>query len=248
MSAEGTVSTLRTVACYVDRVVASPMGDGLYCHCSQFLPGLAGLLLVPLPEGAERPLLPPVFPRSGFAPRGPLFAVAADNKSLYLGEAGRLWKMTLPSGDREPVAFHAQLKLDIREPTPPLRAALTAGRSVPLRSILSPRALAGTVAPWCSWLSAISGNNHWMALRPRGRRGRRSGCSKAPRSRTGRRSRRMGSSLHLCAASMGSRKSGCSTSKPGRRARWPPGGGNQAGAATGSGWSLGSTKRSLSAW
>ncbi len=139
MSAEGTVSTLRTVACYGDRVVASPMGDGLYCHCSDFAPGSEGLRHVPLPEGAERQVLPPVSARSGFAPRGPLFAVAADNKSLYLGEAGRLWKITLPSGDRELVAFRAQLKLEIREQTPPPRTALTTGRSVPPRSIVSPR-------------------------------------------------------------------------------------------------------------
>ena len=84
-------------------------------------------------------MLPPVSARSGFGPRGPLFAVAADNTSLYLGEAGRLWKMTLPSGDRELVAFRAQLRLDIREPAPPPRPALTAGRSGPPRSIVSPR-------------------------------------------------------------------------------------------------------------
>ena len=48
-------------------------------------------------------------------------------------------QISLPSGDRELVAFRAQVKLDIREPAPPPRTALTAGRSGPLRSIVSPR-------------------------------------------------------------------------------------------------------------
>ncbi len=141
MTAEGSVATQLTVACYGDRVVASPIGDGLYCHCSQsgFVPGTEGLLFVPLPEGAERQVAP-MSSRSGIAPRSPLFAVAGNNRSLYVGEAGRLWKIALPSGARESIPFRARVTLQIREPTAPQSLALTAA-SLPalLRSLLSPR-------------------------------------------------------------------------------------------------------------
>ncbi len=141
VTAEGTVSTLRTVGCYGDRVAASPIGDGLYSHCSRsiFVQGSEGLLFVPLPEGAERQVLP-LLGRSGFAPRGALFAVAADNSGLYLGEAGRLWKIALPSGRRQLISFRARVKLEIQEPVLPLKSASTAlGTSVPLRTVMSPR-------------------------------------------------------------------------------------------------------------
>ena len=140
MGPDGRVSTLRTVACYADRVVASPSGDGVYCHCSQsgFVPGSEGLLFVPLPEGAERQVAP-VSSRSGFAPRGPPFAVAADNESLYVGEAGRLWRIALPADGRERIPFDARVALQVREPTAPPKPALTSGSSAAPRSVLSPR-------------------------------------------------------------------------------------------------------------
>jgi imidazolonepropionase-like amidohydrolase len=68
------------------------------------------------------------------------FAVAADNKSLYLGEDGRLWRVALPGGSREHLAFRARVKLEIQAPTPPPTWAPAAvGSSAAPRSILDPR-------------------------------------------------------------------------------------------------------------
>ncbi|MCH7473601.1 MAG: PD40 domain-containing protein, partial [Gemmatimonadetes bacterium] len=140
MSPEGAIDTLRTVPCYADRLVASPIGDGLYLHCSQsgFIPGSEGLVFLPVPEGAEREVAH-VVSRSDFAPRGPLFAIAADNESLYVGQAGQLWKISLPAGSREPISLHARVSLEVRAPTAPQKLAVDPGSSRRLRSVLSPR-------------------------------------------------------------------------------------------------------------
>jgi imidazolonepropionase-like amidohydrolase/WD40 repeat protein len=137
MSPQGTVSVLRTLSGYVDHVVASRAGDGFYCdrrhpRANSF----RDILFVPLPEGAERRL----FPVSRRWLWDPQFAVAADSRSILLGEDGRLWRIALPSGVREPVAFRARVKLDIQDPLPPPKWRLTAiGSSAPPRGILDPR-------------------------------------------------------------------------------------------------------------
>ena len=140
MSSQGTVETVYTVPCYADRVVPSPVGDGLYCHCSQssFIPGSEGLLFLPLSEGAERQVAP-VSSRSSIPPRGPLLAVAPDNGNLYVGEAGQLWKISLGNGERERIPFHARVILQVRAPTAPPKPVLSPESSTPLRSVLSPR-------------------------------------------------------------------------------------------------------------
>ncbi len=140
MSAEGTVRTLRVLGCYSDRVVASPKGNGLYCHCAQsyFVPGSQGLLFIPLPDGDEQPVAD-VSSRSGFAPRSPGFAVDRNNRTLYVGEAGRLWKVSLSDGTREPIPFDARVTLQVQEPTTPSKLALDPRTSQRPRSILSPR-------------------------------------------------------------------------------------------------------------
>ncbi|MEE8447345.1 MAG: hypothetical protein V3S52_06820 [Gemmatimonadota bacterium] len=143
---EGALDTLGTVPCYADRLAASPIGDGLYLHCSQSccgawsgkVLGSGGLVFLSLPEGVEREVAH-VSSQSGFAKRGPLFAIAPDNKSLYVGEAGRLWKISLPAGSREPISFHAQVSLEVRAPTAPPKLAVEPGSSRRLRSVLSPR-------------------------------------------------------------------------------------------------------------
>ena len=138
MSPQGAVSTLRTLAGHVDRVVPSPLGNGLYCR--RYLP-LDGaeqtehLLFLPLPEGTERTIVPV----SGDYSR-PRFAVAADSKRLYVGDAGRLWKVELPSGAREPIPFSARVRLEVQDPVRPPKPALTAiGSSRRLPTILDPR-------------------------------------------------------------------------------------------------------------
>ncbi|MFB3111485.1 MAG: amidohydrolase family protein, partial [Gemmatimonadales bacterium] len=141
MSPEGTVSTLRTLTGYAAPAVPSPWGDGLYCR--RYRPLIPwhrrppeDLLFLPLPDGAERNVVRLARPR-GWTPR---FAVAADNKALYVGQAGRLWKIALPSGAREPIAFSARVKLEIQDPLLPRRLSLTpVGSSAPPRSVMHPR-------------------------------------------------------------------------------------------------------------
>jgi len=116
----GTVATLRTLAGYAAPVVPSPTGDGIYCR--RFHP-LAGwytrpaedLLFVSLPEGPERQIFRLARPR-GWTPR---FAVAPDGKGLYLGESGRLWKISLPGQSHEPIHFRARVRLEIQDPVSP---------------------------------------------------------------------------------------------------------------------------------
>ena len=138
MSPQGTVSTLRTLEGVARRAAASPAGDGLYIRRSiefstSLHPWAEDLLFLPLPEGAERlvVMLPPH--------ESPRFSVATDNESLYLSEAGRLWKIALPSGLGEPIAFRARVRLEIQDPVAPPKLALTVGSSAPVRSVLSPR-------------------------------------------------------------------------------------------------------------
>jgi Tol biopolymer transport system component len=137
MSPQGKVSTLRTLSGYADHLVVSPAGDGLYCdrrhpRSSSF----RDVLFVPLSGGTAREIVP-VSRRWVWDPQ---FAVAADNKSLYLGEDGRLWKIALPDGARELIPFSARVMLEIQDLVPPPRwTPPTAGSSVPPRSILHPR-------------------------------------------------------------------------------------------------------------
>ncbi len=139
MSPEGTVSTVRTVGGDADRAVPSPAGDGLYWrrrYPRPFSAPVKDLSFVPLPAGAERQF----FPVSGRTYWDPQFAVAADNKSLYLGQDGRLWKIALPSGAREHIAFRARVKLEVQAPTPPPEWNPPApGTTAQPRSILHPR-------------------------------------------------------------------------------------------------------------
>ncbi len=147
MSPQGRLSTLRLLEGIGDRVVASPTGDGLYCRRPLPLHRAVApehLLFLPLADGTEEFIVPVSGSGRGFGSGrwywGPRFAVAADNKTLYVGDAGRLWKIALPGGAREPIAFRAQVKLEIQDPVaPPKWAAPAVGNSAPPRSVLWPR-------------------------------------------------------------------------------------------------------------
>lgn len=147
------VSVLRTFEGEAQRVLASPTGDGLYCR--RIPPPwdreMEELVFVPLPDGAERLVasLPPH--------EAPRFAVGADKNSLYLGEGGRLWKLSLPSGGRAPIGFHARVRLEIQEPIAPPKAAL-AEKHLPLvGTVLSPR-----LSPDGSSLVYIAAGSIWQ--------------------------------------------------------------------------------------
>jgi tricorn protease-like protein len=93
------------------------------------------LLFVPLPHGKERRITTLTRHR-GWTPR---FAVAADNSSMYLVEVGRLWKVAVASGAREPIAFNAHVRLEIYDPGPVEKPTLTPpGSPAPPRSVLYP--------------------------------------------------------------------------------------------------------------
>jgi len=149
LSAEGTVSKLRTFEDFPDRVIASPTGDGIYCRCyaSFDLPGVSTtehLVFLPLRQGAKREIVPlsrPVWLENVWHYREPFrFALASDNKSLYVGDAGRLWKIEAAKGVREPVPFTARVTLEIQDPVIPRKPDLApAGSSGPPRVIKEPR-------------------------------------------------------------------------------------------------------------
>ena len=137
-SEDGVVSTLHVFEGIADRVVASPAGDGLYGrrYLSPPFRGSEDLLFVSLADGTERRisrLSRLHYPR-------PRFAVSPDGQSLYHGQAGRLWKVELPGGAVEPVAFHASVRLEVRDPVAPAKSDLAvAGDARQPRSILNPR-------------------------------------------------------------------------------------------------------------
>ncbi len=137
VSPQGSVSALRTIEGEVDRVVSSPAGDGLYCR-RLLTPQNSGrlydadLLFLPLSGGPER--LVTVVPHEPVR-----FAVATDGKSLYLGEAGSLWKIALTSLAREPIAFKARVRLEIQGTVTPPKTAYGAPRLPVVRTVTSPR-------------------------------------------------------------------------------------------------------------
>ena len=137
----GDISELYTVPGYLEPLEADPTGNGFYGR--RFFPVLPwhtqrpeDFVFLPLPEGAER-LLFTLSPARGWTPR---FAVAPDNKSLFLGENRGIWQVELPGGARTPIPFRAQVKLEIQEPIlPPTADWLSTESSSAPQFILHPR-------------------------------------------------------------------------------------------------------------
>jgi Tol biopolymer transport system component/imidazolonepropionase-like amidohydrolase len=130
---DGTVSTVRALQGLVDRAVATPKGDGLYCQ--RFIVNVPFTVLaeemayMPLPEGAVRSIRP-VSSRGGFG-------VSPDGESVYLSDQGRLWRVHVPSGGSEAIPFRADVRLEVQEVTTPPKAMTEESKSV--RSVSSPR-------------------------------------------------------------------------------------------------------------
>ena len=126
MDEGGTLSTLRTIAGYPDCFAASPTGDGLYYRRSHvfwdsWVPASEDLVFVPVQEGPEI-FIAPLSRRRGWARR---FAPAPENGDIYLGEAGRIWKIDVSSGAWEPIPFRAKVSLQVRDPVPPLKQSFS---------------------------------------------------------------------------------------------------------------------------
>ena len=132
----GVATTMATLEGAAERFVASPAGDGLYFRREQEVyPKPDEIVFLSLPGGAERSVLPAT--GTGYMSR-PRFSVAPDNKTLYFGQAGRLWKVMLPEGARLPIALQAHVTLDIAALTPPPPALLPPSSTAP-RWIMTPR-------------------------------------------------------------------------------------------------------------
>ncbi len=130
----GEGSTLATINGLARRVLASPAGDGLYFRRQvneSFFVQIDEIVFLSLPDGVERSVLPATGGRSRFA-------VTPDNKTLYFGQAGHLWKVRLPEGARLPIPLQTHVKLEVETPTPP-PAAPAARSSAASRSIMTPR-------------------------------------------------------------------------------------------------------------
>ena len=168
---QGTVSVLATLKGYAAPLIPSPAGEGLYCRRffplpSWYTPPVDDLLFVSLPEGSEKLIFRLSRPR-GAAPQ---FAVTADDKAVYLGEAGRLWKISLSDGVQEPIPFRARVRLEVQDPVPPPQWAPPAlGSFAPPRSVLwsrlSPdgRSLVFGAAGYL-WRQSLDGNEEAQRL------------------------------------------------------------------------------------
>ncbi len=143
MNADGAVTHLAALAGYAAPVIPSATGDGFYYR--RFAPVIRrnwfarptddDLGYLSLQDGAEQRLMT-LSPHRGWSPR---FAVTADGARLYMGAAGRIWKMALPSGVREPIEFSATVRHDLKDPVTPQKVAFLPGDSVKPLSILEPR-------------------------------------------------------------------------------------------------------------
>jgi Tol biopolymer transport system component len=131
---EGEVTALATINGLARRVEASPAGDGLYFRRQineSFFVQIDEIVFLSLSDGVERSVLP----ATGGSPR---FALTADNKTLYFGQSGRLWKVRLPEGVRQAIPLQAHVKLGIGTPTPPPAVSMGRSSAAP-RSIMAPR-------------------------------------------------------------------------------------------------------------
>ncbi len=114
VDAQGATSTLKTIPGVIARVLAGPRGDGYICHR---LPGPAddsgveAIVFVPSGDKPERRIAP--------VTRAGQFALAPDGRSLYFGDEGHLWRIDLPAGGRQNVAFRANVKLEVQEISKP---------------------------------------------------------------------------------------------------------------------------------
>ena len=131
VGANGKASTLRAIGGDAGPVVPSPAGDGLYCVESE------RLVFVPLPEGELRTILSVQSDNWGWPPT---FAVAPDNKTLYVGPGGRLRKVPLDEASPDIIPFTARVQLEGQEPVQPVKVVVSSGSTAALpRAIVSPR-------------------------------------------------------------------------------------------------------------
>jgi len=135
---QGLASALATFDGAADRVIPSPGGDGIYFRrrgTQRMGMQPDEIVFLSIADATERLIIP----ANGTAgPTRPCFAVAPDNKTLYFGQAGRLWKVMLPAGARLPIPMQAHVKLEVESITPPAIAVVSRKSAEP-RWIMTPR-------------------------------------------------------------------------------------------------------------
>jgi Tol biopolymer transport system component len=134
VTGSGSTTAVATIIGVADRVAPSPAGSGFYAR--RELPETTRADIVYASADSGEMTVTDVSRRSCWF-RFPRFAVAADGRSLFIGDGGSLWRVSTADGAREQVPFHATVGLEIREPTPVPKLALP--RAYETHAISSPR-------------------------------------------------------------------------------------------------------------
>ncbi len=132
--------TVLSIEGVVVQFLAGPQPDRLVYRRRLRRPGveLLGLesWIVSSPIG-EREYQIASFTQFGSAPRA---ALSADGKTLYLGDAGRIWAGDIDSGSWKPIPFSARVQFSVWERiTPPEKPFPSPGTVVAPRAVLTPR-------------------------------------------------------------------------------------------------------------
>jgi len=136
----GVVSALRTIPGYAAACTPSVAGDGFYCRRFHPLPQwytrpVEDLLFAGLDNKSDRVIFRLARPR-GWTPR---FAVASDD-SLFIGDSGRIWKISGPDSVHEFIPINARVESKIRDPVdPPVPDFLRDHSQLLPRSVSYPR-------------------------------------------------------------------------------------------------------------
>jgi len=177
-SLDGTVQPLVTIEGDVQRVVTAPTGEGLYCRILRT--GTEDLIFLSLSDAQKMAVATLRHPF-----QSPQFGTVTDNSVVYLGDAGQLWNISRATGSRQPIVFTARVRLEIRDPIPPLRQSFSPSpRSMPPRSIVAPQLSPDGLflvfgAAWHLWRQPLNGGpaerltegagfDLWPALSPDG--------------------------------------------------------------------------------
>jgi imidazolonepropionase-like amidohydrolase/Tol biopolymer transport system component len=146
-------SLLRRIDAFPDRVIGAAAGSGsgagFFCRCYPTY-GLVGttptteqILFFPVGQGQKRLVVPlsrtPWLNNNWIFREGLRFAASLDGRSLYVGDAGRVWKIDPADGARTPIPFTARVRLEVRAPiAPPKPNIASPGSSSLPRVILEP--------------------------------------------------------------------------------------------------------------
>jgi hypothetical protein len=139
--APDSVETLETLRGAMGRVLVDAGGTGFYGRGN---PERASGMLVPeylvfrgsAGDEQRRIATLPMPPCHAVTPG---FAIAPSGNAVYLGEGGGLWRYSVRDGIREPIPFHANVTLEVREPTAPATMAFpTPGDLLTPRGVVNP--------------------------------------------------------------------------------------------------------------